>query len=612
MKEQNVRAEVRLVYGGNVIRAAGEDVQMADGLLAEWKTKALGEGQEWWIELENRGSRDSQVIEDVCFCDMHMAHEGWWKYPLLHTARGSAAQADDFEPLVYSFCTETRHVIEAKCGRTSSVIWPYFNMQLGERCGMILAIGWSGRWKAEALREKDVHFQVWLPGVHMVLKPGERMELPHMLAMPWQGDVEDSFNIFRRLMRDEILPKTRDGHLRGHIFLRGWGGDPAEWHLARLRDDLGAEMYQIDAGWHGMGNEETGNRCLDSWWLNVGRWKEIPALYPRGMEEVARAAREKGMGFSLWFEPERGVQRTEEYAEDYVILPGVNAAMRHLGREKARKRLLDELSAMIEKTQMDVLRIDFNYLPAVYWDADDTPERRGVSEITYINGLYTLLGELRNRFPGLEIDNCAGGGRRLDYRMFRHGMPMVCRSDFFTLKDYAPEGIQGQLWGLGRWLPVHGDCVGSCTGNTPMNMDTYRFRSSLGSGVGMRIPEADISQEEVAWYQARIREMKRARRCMDGDFYPLTGYSLSLRDNMAVQMHAGKEGFVAAFRRAESDVDGGRFRLRALTEGKIYILEDADTGDMGEYSAKALAEGLRVELPERRMARLIFYREKET
>ena len=58
-------------------------------------------------------------------------------------------------------------------------------------------------------------------------------------------------------------------------------------------------------------------------------------------------------------------------------------------------------------------------------------ERQGIAEIKYINGLYATLDELLDRFPGLVIDNCASGGRRLDYEMCRRSVPLF-RTDYFV------------------------------------------------------------------------------------------------------------------------------------------------------------------------------------
>ncbi len=62
---------------------------------------------------------------------------------------------------------------------------------------------------------------------------------------------------------------------------------------------IGLEHFVLDAGWYGGcpgGDFETG----------VGNWEVIDrAKFPNGLEPLAEFVRGKGMGFGLWFEPER-------------------------------------------------------------------------------------------------------------------------------------------------------------------------------------------------------------------------------------------------------------------------------------------------------------------
>ena len=55
--------------------------------------------------------------------------------------------------------------------------------------------------------------------------------------------------------------------------------------------------------------------------------------------------------------------------------------------------------------------------PLDFWRGNDPPDRQGMTEIRYIEGLYALWDEPRGRHPGLLIDDCASGGRRIDLEM---------------------------------------------------------------------------------------------------------------------------------------------------------------------------------------------------
>ena len=97
-------------------------------------------------------------------------------------------------------------------------------------------------------------------------------------------------------------------------------------------------------------------------------------------------------------------------------------------RLAARAWLTDHIDRQITENGIDVYRQDFNFDPLPYWQAADTPNRQGISEIKYIEGLYSFWDELLQRHPNLIIENCASGGNRMDYALMR-------RTDIAWLSD---------------------------------------------------------------------------------------------------------------------------------------------------------------------------------
>ncbi|PUU97480.1 alpha-galactosidase, partial [Acinetobacter baumannii] len=45
---------------------------------------------------------------------------------------------------------------------------------------------------------------------------------------------------------------------------------------------------------------------------------------------------------------------------------------------------------------------------------EDAPDREGIAEIRSVEALYEIWDGYRARIPGLLIDNCGGGGSRVD------------------------------------------------------------------------------------------------------------------------------------------------------------------------------------------------------
>ncbi len=132
---------------------------------------------------------------------------------------------------------------------------------------------------------------------------------------------------------------------------------------------------------------------------------------------------------------------------------------------QARKYCLETISESIRTLRVDCYRQDFNFRPISYWQQCDAPDRKGVTEIKYVNGLYEYLDALKTEFPSLMIDNCASGGRRLDIEMTRRSVPLW-RSDFMCSANFDPETVQTQSVGFGRWLAYSGTGAGRTWNDT--------------------------------------------------------------------------------------------------------------------------------------------------
>ena len=594
-----------------------------DGLTLTLRYWLYGSAVRLGLILFCEGPQHSGLIENVEFARMECAapalQDGHTHYARLLYNRGSDAKDVDFAPLDEPFFPETTKTFTNRHGRSCEEVAPYFNFDFANGTGVIAAIGWSGHWQAQFRYEAEMASVVLqYPDAAFRLKSGESVELPQALVLPWhtgeyRRDLADSFNAFRRLMRKYIQPRPGGKEFHMPVVLRAWGSTPPEGHAIRLQNaqkhGLTAASYGIDAGWYQLGDD---GKVQPNWWTGVGDWQEAAEIFPQGIGALAYAAKQAGMGFWLWVELERAVcgsdavKRNPEFYLHNKTEP--NANLVDLGNPEASAFLLQKICRLIDETQMNIFRIDYNIDPADLFAQCDAKDRRGMTELCYYNGLYALFEELLLRYPQLVIDNCGAGGRRLDWRLCGCAIPIMCSSDYFTAKDYDPEGIQGHTWGLGRWIPISGDSGGSCTGATKILMDTNRVRSSMRSCLGLAAPDWELSEEEAAWYRKMFADAEAVAPYMSMDAYPLTGYTLSPLDWFAFQRCAedGSRGMVVAFRRADAADAVRTFALRGLQPEAKYRLTDLDDGDMGVFDAESLAVGLSVCIPQPRSARILF------
>jgi alpha-galactosidase len=565
---------------------------------------------EWVAYLKNTGAQDTPIIANIQALDsLFGVVKG--AACTVHHARGSSCQPDDFEPLA----TELRGGsvrIASIGGRSSDGALPFFNLQIGDH-GVIGAIGWSGGWAADFDRsEAGVRVSAGLQETHLRLHPGEEIRTPRILLVFWQGERLHGHNLLRRLIIDYHTPRPNGQMLRVPISDGSWGERATETQIAKVRwqreNNIGNDTFWIDAGWHG---DNPFNPKADTfgseWVIQVGNWWPNKNTYPQGLGPIGQACKEAGINFVLWFEPERVYQGTQ-FAKDcpqWLFGPIGTNYLFNLGIPEARQALTDKISQVIAEGGITVYRQDFNFQPYDYWRKADAPDRVGMNEIRHIEGLYAFWDELLARHPGLIIDNCASGGRRIDLETISRSVPLW-RSDVQCWPDFDPITQQTQTHGLGLWVPLSVGCTRWA--------DPYGFRSALGAGIvvdwATPVLENGV-QFDLDLVRRRMGEEHATRWCFYGDFYPLCSFSMAKDTWAAWQFDRPDlgEGMVLALRRPQCPFPVLEARLQGLDAGAWYQLQSLDTGAVTRISGRDLMDkGINIELPDRPDSALYLYR----
>ena len=325
-------------------------------------------------------------------------------------------------------------------------------------------------------------------------------------------------------------------------------------------------------------------------------------------------ARKAGMKFLAWFEPERVHSRCRgsiltEHPEWLTTCGDSDVFLLNLGNPEALDYIFHTLRTLIEEQGIDIYREDFNFNTLPYWAAMDAPDRIGVAEMKHVAGHYELWERLHQAFPDMPFDNCASGGRRLDYLALTYSWPL-CRSDYACLLHYLREYVQVQSLYLSDWVPLH-------AGFTWMpEHDPYDFLSCSGTGISNKIWQYDSrsvpADDAYDWeyHRTMLFHQKRLRDILiDGNLYPLT----ERPDNPAVwcacQVHLPESGsgFVLAFRRPQSPEAQMSFSLNEIQPTAEYELEYLD-GTTRIVRGGELASGLQIVMEIPRSVTLIYYR----
>jgi alpha-galactosidase len=325
-------------------------------------------------------------------------------------------------------------VVDSRRGLSSHEAHPWFALspcgETGEQRGPVWfgSLAWSGNWTAvfEVERNQALTVSAGLQPFEFAwrLEPGERFDAPELVC----GYTEDGLGGASRLLHAYeaavALPAGQAGTLRPVLY-NSWEATGFDVHvepqieLARRASELGVELFVVDDGWFG---------ARDSDRAGLGDWLVNPRKFPRGLRQLIDEVERLGMAFGIWVEPEMVNPDSDLYRAhpDWAFQAvgrestlGRNQLVLNFARADVREHILDRLRALLtEHGRIAFLKWDHNRSwSEVGWS--ERPERAREAWVRHVLGLYAVLARLRQEFPELLIETCAGGGGRADLGMLK-------------------------------------------------------------------------------------------------------------------------------------------------------------------------------------------------
>lgn len=498
---------------------------------------------EWVLHFENQGKKDTPIIEDIQALDTTLRPSAV-QVAVLHRILGDSCNDTSFLPIDTTLVAKHKITLAPIGGRPSRFTFPFFNLECAG-AGVIVAVGWTGQWAAslEQATNGPVRIMGGMEKTHLVLHPGERIRTPRILMMSWKGDFLASQQRFRRLLMFHYAPKQNGRPPKlpmaiqcydRYVWTRKeWATEAGQLAAAKAAHDCGCDALWLDAAWF-----------IEN---DYAQWRPKRETFPNGLRPLADASHRLGLKFILWFQPEAG-----GYLDD----------------PQARRSLTECLVKRVTEFDVDVFRNDFNIEPLGRWRAVDPANRQGITEIRYVEGLYTMWDELLARRPGLLIDNCASGGNRLDLETCMRSVPLW-RSDTGCGTGHN-DWNQAQTQGLSLYLPVFGACAW-----TP---ESYEARSAAAAGLACTFDYLD-PKFPVDRAKAALAESKENQKYWYGDYYPLSRASTSNDQWAAYQFHRAdlSAGIVMAFRRSQCPYPAITVKLGGIDPAKDYAVEFVDS-----------------------------------
>ncbi len=593
--------------GGEKTRFAYSDPKTGLEVACDVTCFADFDAVEWVLHFTNKGQGNTPKISQVQDADIRFSFPQ--KGLTMLYANGSTSSRSDFALKEKAFQPGDTLSLRPKGGRSSGLILPFFCIESPDsKQGVVTSIGWTGGWKARftATSENALSMTSGIETLASYLEPGESIRTSSVVFCFWNSDNRfDGTNKFRRLIMAHHSRKI-NGQTAIYPYLIGFSwGDPkpcneyscltAKMALALLERQqmfgLKAGASWLDAGWYVGADDFANNK---SWINTVGNWEVNREHFPNGLKEVADAVHKMGRKFLLWFEPERvytGSIWHQKFPQWLLKREGSKNFLMNLGNEEACNYVSKFIGDFIEENGVDIYRQDFNILPEPFWAEADKPDRKGMTEVKYITGLYKFWDYLLQRFPNLLIDNCASGGHRLDWETTLRSIPLW-RTDDCYYND--PSDMQCHGYGINLFLPQTGTGMGN-----PDKSDKYSLRSSLASTVVFNWKILTY-RENFLNMQACQKEFEATRNYFLEDYYPLTGVkNTDAKDNwLAYECYrpSDKSGILVAFRHHDNKQDSITVQMQGVQDDISYRLTNADTQQTQICSGRQLKKGFGLKL----------------
>ncbi len=479
-------------------------------------------------------------------------------------------------------------VLESRRGSTGDEVNPWFAIERGSQPDQDVgdvwfgALAWSGSWQINV--ETDWANRPRITGGYTpfdfahVLAPGQSLQTPKFYGGYSNAGIGGASRLLHRFELDSVVPEAPHRRLRPVLY-NSWEAtgfdvnEAGQEALAEKAASIGVERFVMDDGWFGQRKDD--HAGLGDWYVN-------PQKFPHGLKPLIDKVHSLGMDFGLWVEPEMVNPDSDLYRKhpDWVLnfpgrprTEGRHQLVLNLARPDVRAYVYGFLDKLLSENDIAFLKWDYNRnWSEPGWSGAPLAEQKEVY-VKYVENLYSILAELREKHPHVEIESCSGGGARVDLGVMRltdevwpsdntDPFDRLSIQDGFTYA-YSPGLMMAWVTDSPNWM------------NSRSTSLEYRFLSSMQGSLGIGANLNKWTAEDFATAKKLVAEYKAVRATVqDGLLYrlisPLGGSEYSVTESVA---RDGHEAVVFAF--LHSSQQGKPYPplyLRGLDPDAVYSI----------------------------------------
>lgn len=425
-----------------------------------------------------------------------------------------------------------KKIVDTKLGSRASMIAEGF-FELGindpaqEDQGQVMlgTIGWTGNFRLTFEVDNVGNLRV-IPAINPYasdyeLQPNTTFTTPEFI-FTWSNN--GSGTASRNLQDWARNYQLKDGTGDRMTLLNNWentGFNFNQQSLSKLMKeakDLGVDMFLLDDGWFANKYPRKNDHA------GLGDWEATRSKLPDGIPGLVKSAKEAGVKFGIWIEPEMVNPKSELFEKhpDWVIkLPNRETYYyrNQLVLDLANPKVQDYVYGVVDRIMKE--NPDVAYFK---WDCNSPitniyspylKGKQGNLYIDYVRGLYHVLERIRKNYPNLPMMLCSGGGGRCDYEALKYFTEFWCSDN---TDPYERLYIQ---WSLSKFFPAKAMAAHVTNWN---NHTSVKFRTDVASmcKLGFDINLNTMSTTDLDYCKKAVANFNRLKPViLEGDQYRL-------------------------------------------------------------------------------------------
>lgn len=485
-----------------------------------------------------------------------------------------------------------KKMIDSNLGtRANMFASPFFLLSLDKQAdenngqAILGTLGWTGNFRFTFEKDHENKLRV-ISGINPFnseyqLKAGETFVTPEFI---FTYSDEGTGKASRNLHNWARKYRVKDGEGDRLTLLNNWEATFFDFNEKKIVDliseakSLGLDMFLLDDGWFGNKHPRNDDKA------GLGDWQPNKKKLPNGIKALTDAAKQQGVKFGLWIEPEM-INPKSELMEKH---PNWVVAWNDRERYYFRNQLVLDLSnPEVQNYVYDIVDGLLTTCPDIAyfkWDCNSPltniysnyeKEHQSHLFVDYVKGLYKVLDRLKAKYPKIPMMLCSGGGGRTDYEALRYF------TEFWASDNTDPIDRLYIQWGFSHIFPAKTICAHVTEWNRKVDLK-FKVDVAMMGKMGFDLNFSTLPKADADFCKNAVKAYNGFKDIIfKGDLYRLVSpYSNTHTATMYVD-EAQKRAVVFAFDifPRYSTAESTRLKLQGLQANKMYKVKEINRYD---------------------------------